>query len=152
MKSVQTFQLTTVNFAITLDQSNQNLQITLRDICIWCGHWKLSIQPDKCHVINLSRHKGDCDFQCTINNELIEWVNKIKFLGFYFARRGWLKTHVEYVHKRAFPSINILKALANKTYDARSLHLTTLMTASTSCSIDYGASVLSTAGISFFAN
>ena len=43
----------------TLDQGSQKLQITLRDISLWCGHWKLSIRPDKCHVINLSRSKGD---------------------------------------------------------------------------------------------
>ena len=31
----------------TLDQCSQNLQITLRDISLWCGHWKFSIWLDK---------------------------------------------------------------------------------------------------------
>ena len=74
--------------------------------------------------------------------------DKIKFAGSLFARHGGLKTHVEYICKKTFQRINILKALANKTYGTRSLHLTTLMTASTSCLIDYGASVLSSASSS----
>lgn len=130
----------------SLSQCRLKLQEALRSISRWCEYWKLNIRPDKCSAINLSRRSGDCDFDFSVNGGLIEWAdNAVKFLGFIFARRGGLKPHCEYLRKKAFVRINVLKALASKRFGARSHHLVTLMTSSIRSLFDYGASILSTA-------
>ena len=57
----------------TLKQCRQNIQEALWNISLWCHYRKLSICSDKCHPISFSWHKDDCDFQLTVNNDLIEW-------------------------------------------------------------------------------
>ena len=101
--------------------------------------------PDKCHAINLSRRRENCDFHLFINNRLIPWASEIKFLGFYVARWSGFRHHVEYIRKKAFNRVNILKVLSQNSYGVRSLHLMTLFSASIRSLTDYGAAILSSA-------
>lgn len=105
-------------------------------------YWKLSIRADKCHAFNLSRRLADCDFHFSVNGGIIEWVTEITFFGFYIAGRGDFRSHVEYLRKKIFNRINILKALAQKRYVARMHHLLTLASSSIRSFIEYGAAVL----------
>lgn len=70
---------------------------------------------------------------------------EIKFLGFYFARRGEFQKHIEYLRKKAFNKLNTLKARADKRYGARTQHLPTLAFSSIRSGIEYGAAVLNSA-------
>lgn len=78
------------------------------------------MRSDKCHAINFSRGMADCDFHFSVNGGIIEWRTKIKFLDF-FGGRGLLsfRKHVEYLRKKCFKRINILKARALKSFSAR---------------------------------
>lgn len=126
------------------------LQEALRLIAQWCQYWKISIRPDKCHAINLSRRQGDCKFDFCINSGMIEWTEEIKFLNFYVTRRGGFQKHVEYLRKKAFKRINILNVLSQTRYGTRSYHLLTLTTSSIRSMIEYGAATLNTASESIF--
>lgn len=134
----------------SLDSCKIKLQRSLQSIAQWCDYWKLRIRPDKCHAINLSRRKGECDGQFCINYGLIEWETSITFLGFQLSRFGGLSKHVEQLRCKAFKKINVLKALSNKRFGARSRHLVTLASAAIRGSIEYGAVLLSTLGKSMF--
>ena len=98
--------------------------------------------PKKCHAINLSHRRENCDFHLYINNSPIPWASEIKFLGFYVARWGGLRHHVEYIRKKAFNRVNILKVLSQSvalspSHDAFLCSIRSLT--------DYGAAVLSSA-------
>ena len=58
---------------------------------------------------------------------------------------GGLRHHVEYIRKKDFNRINILKALSQTSYGAHSHHLLTLVFASIRSLTDYGAAILSSA-------
>lgn len=60
------------------------LQDALRVIFRWCSYWNMSVRPDKCYAINLSRRRDACDFQFSIGCGLINWADEVKFLGCYF--------------------------------------------------------------------
>ena len=134
----------------SLETCKTKLQHSLQSIALWCNYWKLQIRPDKCHAINLSRRKGECEGQFCISNGLIQWETSITFLGFQFSRYGGLNRHVEQLRCRAFKKINLLKALSNKSFGARSRHLMNLASASIRGSIEYGAALLWFAGKTMF--
>lgn len=109
-----------------------------------------TICSDKCHAINLSRRQGECDFDFCISSSLIEWTEEIKFLSFYVKRRAAYRKHAQYLRRKAFNGINILKALSQTRYGARSYHFLTLMISSIQSMVEYGAAVFNTAYESIF--
>lgn len=73
------------------------------------------------------------------------FTEEIKFLGFYVMRREGFRKHVEYLRKKAFKRMNIVKALSQTRYGARSCHLRTLKTSAIRSMIEYGTATLNTA-------
>lgn len=64
--------------------------------------------------------------------------------------RGSFRINAEYLRRKAFNRINILKALSQTRYGPRSYHLLTLAIFSIRSMIEYGAAVLNTANESIF--
>ena len=85
-----------------------------------------------------------------INPGMIGWVLSMKFLEFYFARRGGDRSLFNYLWRKAFKKCNIIKALSNKRYGSRSQHLFTLVQATVSFLTHYGVVILANACDSTF--
>ena len=127
----------------SFDVGRIHIQDTLRNVSRWCDHWKMQISSEKSIAVDLSRRAADHDFHFYINNGRIQWSSSLKFLGFFFSRRGGFRRHVDYVRNKAFNRLNILKALASKNYGARSLQLLFLARSSICSLVDHGAVILS---------
>lgn len=134
----------------SIQDGRKFLQESLWDIQRWCRFWHMELNTDKCLAVNLSRRRGECDFSFWINSRPVRWSHSLKFLGFQFARRGGFRHQVDYLRGKALKRINILKALASRTYGARSFHLLTLANASIRGLADYGAPILGMASDSLF--
>ena len=63
-----------------LGRCRVHLQDALRKIYQWCQYWNLTVCPENCHAINLSRRKENREFNLFINNSPIPWASEIKFL------------------------------------------------------------------------
>lgn len=114
----------------------------------WFSYWKLSIRPDKCQAMNLSRRLEDCEFDFSIDGGIIEWCEEIKFLCFYVTRRGGFRKHAEYLRMKIFSRVNILKSLAQKKYGYWSYHLLTLASSSIRSVWSTGVAILNSSCLS----
>jgi len=77
------------------------MQISLNKLALYCQKWKIQINTSKSKIMIASKRKCTLVHNFTISNEVIEIVDKYKYLGLLITHNGQLKTAQEHLANRA---------------------------------------------------
>lgn len=101
---------------ITSHDDVHALQADLIKLTEWCHRWQMEINVEKTKHISFSTLANTPRNSYTIDNLQIEQVDCFKYLGVFFTSDLAWDTHVEYITKKAFKKLGLLKrrlSLAN---------------------------------------
>lgn len=97
--------------AISEEQCKENMKYDVNKINNWLKMNKLKLNEKKTKVMEINMTSNDI---FKINNEIIEKVENIKYLGFVIDKNLKLRDHIDYVCKKIGKKIGFFKRIRNK--------------------------------------
>lgn len=104
----------------TDEQCRENLMHDINKINSWLKMNRLKLNENKTKLLEVNM---DSESIIKINNEEIEKVNKIKYLGFIIDKDLKLKEHIDYICKKIGKKIGFFKRVRNKISQITAIHM-----------------------------
>ena len=128
--------------ASRLGTVERKLQLCINSIVDWTIRNGFTISPAKTvamHFCNTKKSKWDP--KLFLGSTQIEIVKENKFLGIIWDSKLTFKPHINYLRKRCFKALNIIKVLSHQEWGADSKTLVKLYQSLVRSKIDYGSIV-----------
>lgn len=87
--------------------SAKEMQNCLNAFASYCQEWKLSINTEKTKILIFGARKRS-DIQFKLNDDIIEIVNKYKYLGVYFSQSGSFLNARKHIVQQAKKAMSLL--------------------------------------------
>lgn len=94
---------------ISSNEDQLNLDKHLRKIMKWCADWQMELNISKTVYMNVTRKKQHLQFNYSINGLPLVKVNEYKYLGVHLRSDLSWNSHIDYVCKKAFQKLWMLK-------------------------------------------
>lgn len=88
-----------------------NLNEDMNNVSIWLKMNKLKLNESKTKIMEVN---SDSNIIFKINNQIIEKVNQIKYLGFIIDKNLKFKNHIDYICKKIGKKISFFKRIRNQ--------------------------------------
>ena len=99
--------------AIKSNSSCEVLQQDLDKLGIWEDKWKMAFHPDKCNVLSISKNKNPIKYNYTLHGQILEHVNKAKYLGVTIQSDLKWHSHINNITKKANSTLGFLRRNLN---------------------------------------
>ena len=120
----------------------RSLQLCINSILKWTIKNGFTISTNKTVAMHFClKKKCDHDPQLKLGDSPIEFVKEYKFLGIIWDTKLNFKAHVEYLRKRCFKVLNIIKVLSHQEWGADTNTLIKLYQSLVRSKVDYGSIV-----------
>ena len=120
----------------------RTLQLCINSIVEWTIKNGFTISPNKTVAMHFClKKKCIYDPVLTLGESTIEFVKENKFLGLIWDTKLSFKPHVEYLRKKCFKSLNIIKVLSHQEWGSDSKTLLKLYQSLVRSKVDYGSIV-----------
>ena len=104
---------TIVYLTITSDIDSVSLQDDLNKLAKWEERWKMSLHPEKCNVLTVSRKKQPITNSYNLNGHQLEHVATAKYLGVSITSDMKWNQHISNICKKANNTMSFLKRNLN---------------------------------------
>ncbi|KAM7290185.1 uncharacterized protein ISCGN_026849, partial [Ixodes scapularis] len=94
---------------ISSNEDQLNLDKHLRKIMKWCADWQMELNISETVYMNVTRKKQHLQFNYSINGLPLVKVNEYKYLGVHLRSDLSWNSHIDYVCKKAFQKLWMLK-------------------------------------------
>lgn len=94
-----------------------NLETALIDVHSYFTKWKILVNPEKTQAMYFSRRRKQCFLPqqpITFNQRLINWENKVKYLGVILDPKLKFKDHIPYIIDKIHKVTRLLYPLINR--------------------------------------
>ncbi|XP_035232015.1 uncharacterized protein LOC118203835 [Stegodyphus dumicola] len=119
----------------------RQLQIALNRIQAWSSNHGFAFSEQKTACVHFCSKRGvHPEPEFYIKSSQIPVIHEIKFLGLVFDRRLTFLPYIQYLRKKSFKILNILKVLANITWGAERGSMLHIYRAFVHSRLDYGFS------------
>lgn len=119
-----------------------NAQMYLNELEPWLFKWRLSMSAEKCSYIVFSKTQKPISVDLQLFGKPIPMDDNPRYLGVKLDRKLTLKQHVEYIQKRAFRRLNIIKYLSNRKWHMNKEVLLSIYKVMVRSVIEYAPSIL----------
>ncbi|GBM97133.1 putative RNA-directed DNA polymerase from transposon BS [Araneus ventricosus] len=124
----------------------RQLQIVVNSVTQWCNNNCFTISSSKTAAVHFCRKRSlHFDPEIKLNDEIIPFVNDIRFLGITFDRKLTFLPHIKLLRKKCEKSLNILKVLSTTTWGADRNSMIKIYKATVLSKIDYGCEIYGSA-------
>ena len=77
---------TVLYLTINMQDNCLQLQTNLNNLEVWEKKWLMSINPEKCEIIQVYQKRTPFLFNCTLQGVLLETVPNTKYLGLFYPK------------------------------------------------------------------
>lgn len=128
--------------ASRLPAVERNLQLCINSILEWTVKNGFTVSPTKTVAMHFCKKKGcDYDPELFLGSSRIEFVKEYKFLGIIWDTKLSFRQHIDYLRKKCFKALNIIKVLAHKDWGSDTKTLLMLYQSLVRSKVDYGSIV-----------
>ena len=119
----------------------RKLQLCINNIKDWTLKNGFTISQNKTVAMHFCNKRSCYDPELKLGSVPIQFVKEYKFLGVIWDSKLTFKAHIDYLRKRCFKALNIIKVLSNQEWGADSKTLIKLYKSLVQSKIDYGSIV-----------
>ncbi|XP_023190232.1 uncharacterized protein LOC111608691 [Xiphophorus maculatus] len=117
---------------------NRKLQEALHSVEAWALEWGFRISISKSKVVVFTNRKLNIITSLKLYENVIERIDQIKYLGFWFDKKLTWKTHVNKIVEKSKKILNIMRCLRGKEWGADRKALKTIYIGLIRSVFDYG--------------
>ena len=94
---------------IETTEDHNILQQDLNTLVEWSNQWQMTLNPDKCVIINCTRSLSPSSVAYSINNTVLKSVEQHKYLGVLLHNSMSWSNHIQEVINKASKTLNFVK-------------------------------------------
>ena len=123
----------------------RKLQLCINSIIKWTTENGFTISSNKTVAMHFTNRRKTYDPELKLGSEPIQFVKEHKFLGIIWDPKLKFKAHIDYLRKRCFKALNIIKVVSHLEWGADTRTLLNLYQSLVRSKVDYGSIVYRTA-------
>jgi len=112
--TIRLFADDTITYLVIKSNSDAlTLQRDLDKLAQWEQLWKVAFHPDKCNVLNISRNKTPIKFKYCLHDHVLEYVDKVTYLGVTISDDLKWESHINNISGKANKTLGFLRRNLN---------------------------------------
>jgi len=85
------------------------LQQVISKLKLWSDQWQMSFNQNKCHILSVSRQKGNVPTSYKLGNTILSQVDSYPYLGVTISSDLKWNKHIENISAKASCTLNFIK-------------------------------------------